>query len=118
MLELARLYIYDESGKLGLAREVLMTLLDAGDRRAHFLLGEYYERMDNPEQAAGAFLEAAVAGTGDGSTDTATALYRAAVAMDMAGHKSDVRAIVQRLENNFPGSPWTDRARELLEVRP
>jgi TolA-binding protein len=118
MLELAQLYIYEGSDR----RELAPPMLDAvtakqepsSAARAQYLLGEYYYRKGELAGAAQAFLTAAAMNPADADA-TASALYRAAEMLSLAGRTADVREVVARLERYFPGSLWTTEARKLLE---
>jgi tetratricopeptide (TPR) repeat protein len=118
MLELAQLYIYEGSER----RELALPMLDAvtlkqepaSAARAQYLLGEYYYRKGELAGASQAFLTAAALNPAD-ADGTASALYRAAEMLSLAGRTADVREVVARLERYFPGSLWTAEARKLLE---
>jgi TolA-binding protein len=118
MLELAQLYIYEGESRLELAPPMLQSVVDRQDpatsARAQYLLGEYYYRKGNTLQAAQEFLKAAASNPQDADR-TAASLLRAAEMMKLAGRSRDVRELVGRLEQHFPGSQWTAEARRLLE---
>jgi TolA-binding protein len=118
MLELAQLYIYEGSNRLELAPPMLdaVTLKQepASAARAQYLLGEYYYRKKELAGAAQAFLTAAAMNPDD-ADGTASALYRAAEMLALAGSTADAREVVARLERYFPGSQWTAEARKLLQ---
>jgi TolA-binding protein len=82
--------------------------------QGEFLLGEYYYRKNDPVKAAEEFLKAAYTNPQDRDL-MAASIYRAAEMMSLAGRRADVRELVGRLEQHFPGSPWTAEARKLME---
>ncbi|MBN2552915.1 MAG: tetratricopeptide repeat protein [Spirochaetales bacterium] len=118
MIELARLYIYEGSRRMELAPEMLQKVVDQGEpvtaSQAQFLIGEYYYRRSEPVQAAREFLEAGYLNPDD-TDQMAASIFRAAEMMYLAGNMTDVRELVGRLEQHFPGSTWTGEARKLLE---
>jgi outer membrane protein assembly factor BamD (BamD/ComL family) len=71
-------------------------------------------RRSQPQQAADYFLRAAQANPGDASF-VARSLYRAAEMMQSAGMTTERDQIVERLQENFPDSEWTDQASQLQE---
>ena len=67
-----------------------------------------------PVKAAREFLEASSLNPGD-PDQMAAGIFRAAEMMHLAGNMTDVRQLVGRLEQHFPGSQWTEEAKKLLE---
>jgi TolA-binding protein len=118
MIELARLYIYEGSGRMELAYEMLRSVVDKGEpqtaAQAQFLIGEYRYRKSDPVGAAQEFLKAAYLDTRDRDL-MAAAIYRAAEMMQLAGRNADLQELVARLEQHFPDSEWTLEAKKLLE---
>jgi len=118
MIELSRLYIYEGSRRMDLALEMLQKVVDQGEpvtaSQAQFLIGEYYYRKSEPVQAAREFLKAGYLNPED-SDQMAASIFRAAEMMYLAGNMTDVRELVGRLEQHFPGSQWTEEAKKLLE---
>jgi TolA-binding protein len=118
MIELAQLYIYEGQSRLELALPMLQAVVDRQDPPtaawAQYLIGEYHFRKGNTAQAAQEFLKAASANPQDADR-TAASLLRAAEMMKLAGRSRDVRELVGRLEQYFPGSQWTAEGRRLLE---
>ena len=118
MIELARLYIYEGSRRMDMALEMLQKVVDRGEpvtaSQAQFLIGEYYYRRSEPVQAAREFLKAGYLNPDD-ADQMAASIFRAAEMMYLAGNMTDVRELVGRLEQHFPGSPWTGEAKKLLE---
>ena len=118
MIELSRLYIYEGSRRMDLALEMLQKVVDRGEpvtaAQAQFLIGEYYYRKSDPVQAAREFLQAGYLNPDD-PDQLAASIYRAAEMMYLAGNMTDVRELVGRLEQHFPGSQWTEEAEKLLE---
>ena len=117
MLELAQLYVLDQSAPAGRAFELLQDVIPAARNadvlaRAHFLLGQYYLRRQDPAAAAAAFLDAALV---DGAAEElrVEAIYRSANAEAQAGRADAAQALAQRILDNFPESPWAGPARAL-----
>jgi len=117
MIELSRLYIFEGSGRLDLALQMLQSVVAKADpvsaAPAQYLIGEYHYRKGDSVRAAQEFLKAAYANPKDADL-MASSLYRAAEMMSLAGSRRDVQELVGRLEQHFPGSEWTLRARGLL----
>jgi len=118
MIELSRLYIYEGSRRMDLALEMLQKVVERGEpvtaAQAQFLIGEYYYRKSDPVQAAREFLQAGYFNPDD-PDQLAASIYRAAEMMYLAGNMTDVRELVGRLEQHFPGSQWTEEAEKLLQ---
>jgi tetratricopeptide (TPR) repeat protein len=118
MIELSRLYIYEGSRRMDLALEMLQKVVDRGERvsasQAQFLIGEYYYRKSEPVKAAREFLKAGSLNPED-SDQMAASIFRAAEMMYLAGNMTDVRELIGRLEQHFPGSQWTEEAKKMLE---
>lgn len=117
MLELARLYLLDETAPtdraFGLLQDVISTARDAAVLvRAHLSLGEYYLRRRDLTAAAAAFLDAALV---DGAEHDLRmeAIYRSARAEAQAGRLDAARALAQRILDNSPDSPWAEAARSI-----
>ncbi len=118
MLELARLYLLDETAPadraVGLLKDVISTAKDSTVlARAHLSLGEYYLRRQDPTAAAEAFLDAALV---DGAEEDlrVEAIYRSANAEAQASRPDAARALAQRILDNFPESPWAGAARAIV----
>jgi hypothetical protein len=59
----------------------------------------------------------AAAGTGAADPDfSASALYRAAEMMKLGQRPDQVQALVTKIADSFPSSPWTAKAQKLLEA--
>jgi tetratricopeptide (TPR) repeat protein len=118
MIDLSRIYIFEKEGKLERAFQMLSQVLDREDKvtgaEAQFLLGEYYYRTGKPEKAGRAFFRASIMNPGDRDF-MAYSIYRAAQMMKQAGKMREVKALVERLEENFSGSEWSDEGKKLLE---
>ena len=117
MIELSRLYLND-SDNLYLAYNLLEDVIAVTEDRethanAQYLIGEYYFKENNFISAGNEFLKAAVINPSDRDL-IASSLFRAAEMMKLAGMNNDVRAMVLRLEQNFPNSQLTIEARKLL----
>jgi TolA-binding protein len=118
MIELARLYL-NEQEKFEQAYNLLTEVTAYTDDKethadAQYLTGEYYFKNNEYISAGNEFLKAAVINPADRDL-IASSLFRAAEMMKYAGMSSDVRALVKRLEDNFPNSQWTVEAQKLLE---
>jgi TolA-binding protein len=121
MIALARLYLSGDGRKLDLAYQLLAQIVDraATDERgtadtAQFLVGEYFYRKNDPTRARDEFLKAALRNPAD-SELAASSLFRAAEMSALTGRRDDVAALVKRLRDGFPSSPWTQEAKRLLE---
>lgn len=118
MIELARVYLNDPDNyelAYDLLKEVTAFTEDKETQAdAQYLTGEYYFREEDYISAGNEFLKAAVINPADKDL-IASALFRAAEMMKYAGMQSDVKALVQRLSENFPDSQWTAEALKLLE---
>jgi TolA-binding protein len=118
MIELARLYIYEEEQKIERAYQILSQVKQQEDAEtsaeAGVLLGEYYYKQNEMEKAGREFFLASLQNPDDEDL-MAYAIYRAAHSMKAAGKSSEVRELVQRLQDNFPSSSWSDEGQKLLE---
>jgi FimV-like protein len=126
-LELARLYIFSGESRAETGRQLLMQVIKEGEpetsARAQALLGEYSYRLGDLAEASRQFLAAAVtasaASLGDrGAEIAASSIYRAAEMMKLAAKPDEVAALARRLSDRFPSSPWTAKARKLMEGTP
>lgn len=125
ILELGRLAILEGAGSPANENLVLQLLEDTAGyaiadapaaAEATLLLAEYRMRASQPLRAAEGFLEAAQIDPSDHDR-AARALFRAAEALQFAGREADAREVVTQLEERFPESEWTARARELFGGR-
>ncbi|TVR02022.1 MAG: hypothetical protein EA403_09670 [Spirochaetaceae bacterium] len=126
ILELGRLAIMEGAGSPANENLVVQLLDDTARLRsedpaaaaeATFLLAEYQMRSSNPAPAAQLFLS--VPEINPENRDLAArSLFRAAEALQFAGRDADMREIIRRLEQTFPASEWTTRARRLLGGTP
>jgi len=118
MIELSRMYIYEGSGRIDLAYQMLESVVEKQEpetaAQAQYLIGEYHYRKGDTVRAAQEFLKAAYTNPGDRDL-MAASIYRAAEMMSLAGRRADVRELTGRLEQHFPDSPWTVEARKLTE---
>lgn len=118
MIDLARLYIYEEEGKIERAFQLLSRVLQEKDAdtsaAAGVLLGEYYFKQDDFERASREFFYASTRNPSDREL-MAYAMYRAAHAMQRTGNDREVEEIVGRLRRSFPASPWTEKGEKLIE---
>lgn len=89
---------------------------DAPDQaaEAHFLLGEYFMRTDRPARAADAFLDAAATVAADRDL-LARSLYRGAEALIRDSRPREAEQLVQRIQDSFPQTQWSEAAERLLE---
>jgi tetratricopeptide (TPR) repeat protein len=115
-VELARLYVLSGEKKVEdgyrLALQVAAEKDPLPASRALAVAAEYWYRKGDLPEAARKFLEAAATGASDAEL-ASSSIYRAAEMMRLAGRPEDVRELVRRLEERFPASPWTARARKL-----
>ncbi len=119
ILELAKMYIYSGDKKVEQGVQMIQPLIKGSDAsaasRALSLYGEYYYRKGYLMEASRQLLLAA--GKAAGEPDfAASMIYRAAEMMKMAQRPADVQALYKRLSDNYPSSPWTTRAKALLEA--
>lgn len=125
ILELGRLAILEGAGSPANENLVLQLLEEttgyatedapaAAD--ATLLLAEYRMRASQPVRAAEGFLQAAQIDPADRDR-TARALFRAAEALQFAGREADAREVATQLQERFPDSEWTARARALFGGR-
>ncbi len=115
-VELARLYVLSGEKKVEDGYQLALQVASEKDplpaSRALAVAAEYWYRKGNLLEAARKFLEAAATGASDAEL-AASSIYRAAEMMRLAERPEDVRELVRRLEDKFPASPWTVRARKL-----
>ena len=122
LIELSRLYIYRDirESELERARAMLQLVLEKQDEdpetaaHAMYLLGEYYYRKGNLQEAGKAFIRAATMYSRDRDF-MASAMYRAAEMTKLAGNFQEARRLVKRIEENFPDSQWLLEGKKLLE---
>lgn len=121
MIALARLYVSGDGRKLDLAYQLLSQVTDraASEERgtadvAQYLIGEYFYRKNDPARARDEFLKTALRNPADGEL-AAASIFRAAEMSALTGRRDDVAALVKRLRDGFPSSPWTQEAKRLLE---
>jgi TolA-binding protein len=118
-VDLAQLYIYSGDGKVDQGYQMLQQVVSQGSgpltARALYLEGEYFYRKSDLMEAARKFVDAAGAGAADPDF-SASALYRAAVMMKLGQRPDQVQSLVKKLTDSFPASPWTAKARKLLEA--
>jgi TolA-binding protein len=118
MIELARLYIFEQEDKLERAYQILNQVMQKKEpntaAEAGILLGEYYYRQGDRERAAREFFQASLKNPEDHDL-MAYAIYRAAQTMKETGNLRETRELVKRLRDNFPLSSWADEGAKLLE---
>lgn len=122
IIELARLAIYEDTAT-GIDAGTVIPLLEqvseleraapAYAAQALFLLGEYHSKQREFLRAAERYLEAAAASSSDRDL-AALSIYRAAEMYSTAGRRSETETLLERLEEDFPGSQWLEEARGLL----
>ncbi|MCX7029797.1 MAG: tetratricopeptide repeat protein [Spirochaetes bacterium] len=116
-VELARLYVLSGEKKVEDGYKLALQVASEKDplpaSRALAVAAEYWYRKGDLLEAARKFLEAAATGVSDAEL-AASSIYRAAEMMRLAERPEDVRELVRRLEEKFPASPWTARARKLV----
>jgi TolA-binding protein len=115
-VELARLYVLSGEKKVEDGYKLALQVAAEKDplpaSRALAVAGEYWYRRGDFVQAARQFLDAAATGARDAEL-AASSIYRAAEMMRLADRPEDLGELVRRLEESFPASPWTSRARKL-----
>jgi cellulose synthase operon protein C len=120
MVELARMYILAGDPKAEQGFQLLPQITALGDPassfQAQYLAGEYFYRRGDLAEASKRFLAAAVTGSATPEF-AASAIFRAAEMMKLAGRQEEAKALVKRLQDNFPSSPWSARGRALLEAQ-
>jgi len=118
MIELSRIYIFEEKDKLERAFQLLNQVIQKDDietsSEAQFLLGEYYFRKDDLIRAGKEFYKASLKNPMDRDF-MAYSILRAAQMMKLAGKTREMEELVKRLEKNFPQSEWTKEGKKLLE---
>ena len=120
MLKLAEMYISKSSDKkkLELAFQYLNRIIENGspsqEATAYFLLGRYFEKKKDYYSAGKNYFNAAVRNKNDKEFFTHS-VYNAAYNMKRAGYKKEAYALIQILENSYPESKWTEKAKNLLE---
>jgi TolA-binding protein len=118
-LELARMYILSGEKKVDEGYRMVQGLVSSQDpataSMALSLAGEYFYRKGDLVEASRRFVSAASKAASDAEF-AASSLYRAAEMMKLAKRQDEVQAIVKRLTDNFPSSPWTAKARGLMEA--
>ena len=121
IIELARLAIYEDTAT-GIDVSTVVPLLEAVAEQARvapayaaqslFLLGEYHSRQTEFLRAADRYLQAAATSSADRDL-AALSIYRAAEMYSTAGRTTEMQTLLQRLEEDFPGSQWLEEARGL-----
>ncbi|MFW5688691.1 MAG: tetratricopeptide repeat protein [Spirochaetota bacterium] len=121
IIELARMTIYEDTATTTEAASVIPLLEEVTEQRtrdpaaasqALFLRAEYRYRQQELRQAADLYLQAAAVGAADRDL-AALSIYRAAVMYSTLGRSSEVEALIERLEEDFPNSEWLEEARTL-----
>jgi len=115
-VDLARFYIYNGDSRADAGYRMILPIAKTDDpataSAAQALIGEYYYRKGDLDTAAQQFLAVALIPKVDPAS-SAAALYRAAEMMQIAKRPIEVAALVKRMEQSFPGSDWTTKARLL-----
>ncbi|MGO9410372.1 MAG: tetratricopeptide repeat protein [Spirochaetia bacterium] len=118
-VDLAQLYIYSGDKKVDQGYQMLQQVVSQGSgmvaARAQYLEGEYFYRKSDLMEAAKRYVAAAATGAADADF-SASALYRAAEMMKLGERPDQVQALVKRMTDSFPSSPWTAKARKLQEA--
>jgi TolA-binding protein len=118
MIELSRQYI-QENQKIERAYQMLSQVIQQDDpetaARAGVLLGEYYFKMGDFERAGREFFQASLKNPRDRDL-VAYALYRSAEMMKLAGRDKEMNELLERLDERFPGSEWSDAGKKLKEA--
>ncbi len=118
MLELSRIYIFENEKKLERAFQMLGQVMleddPATNAEAQFLLGEYYFKSGDFVKAGEEFFNASLKRPQDRDF-MAYSIYRAAQMMKLAGRRREMEELVGRLQKNFPQSEWSFEGQRLLE---
>ena len=118
-VDLARLYIFSGDNKADQGYQMLQQIAAQGggieSAKAQYLEGEYFYRKSDLMEAAKRFITAAANGAADPDFSD-SALYRAAEMMKLGERPDQVQALVTKMTSSFPSSPWTTKARKLLEA--
>ncbi|MGQ9615793.1 MAG: tetratricopeptide repeat protein [Spirochaetota bacterium] len=118
MIELSRQYI-QENQKIERAYQMLSQVIQQDDpetaARAGVLLGEYYFKIGDFERAGREFFQASLRNPGDRDL-VAYALYHSAEMMKLAGRDKEMNELLERLNERFPGSEWSDAGKKLKET--
>lgn len=122
MVDLARLYLFEDGRRLGEAKTLLEEVLrgpEDGDvqARAQYFLGEYWYRSSDLPRAGQEFLKVRSFKPTDKDL-TASSLYRAAEMILYAGNRDQAKQIIDALEKAFPKSDWVLQGRKLLGGQP
>ena len=121
IIELGRLAIYEDTAAATDGAEVIPLLESVADlgtehpliaSQALFLIAEYLNREEELLQAAELYLRAASLGASDRDL-AALSLFRAASMYSARGRSSEVNALLDQLEEQFPASEWLEEARTL-----
>ena len=122
-VELA-LFYGPSSGKETQGEKLLLQILDncsggeeAVAAQASAMLGDLYRNQNKYKEAAKEFLRSAelyLKTDRSFDEDAATALYRGAESFDVAGMKSDAKAVAQKLLQLFPESRWAQAGKIFL----
>ncbi|MBN1525454.1 MAG: tetratricopeptide repeat protein [Spirochaetales bacterium] len=119
MNDLAALYLKgNDSSKWETAVSLISQVLRVSSdkktgARAQYLMGEYYNRKKDFKQAGNEFLKAAFVDSSNQDL-MAESIYRAAEMMTFSGDKQAAKDLVDRLVQNFPSSPWTQKGKKLI----
>ena len=115
-VDLARFYIFNGDTRADEGYRMIQPIAKTDDpataAAAQTLIGEYFYRKGDLDTAAQQFLAVALIPQVDPAT-SAAAIYRAAEMMQIAKKPVELAALVKRLEQSFPGSDWTTKARQL-----
>jgi len=118
-IDLARMYIYSGEKKVDQGYQMLQEVATQGSgaiaAQAQYLEGEYFYRKSDLMEAAKRFVAAAATGAAD-QDFSASALYRAAEMMKLGDRPDQVQTLVKKMTDSYPSSPWTAKARKLLEA--
>jgi TolA-binding protein len=119
MTDLARLYIFSGEKKVDEGYQMLQQVSAQASgnvaAKAEYLQGEYFYRRSDLMEAAKRFVAASATGAAEPDF-SASALYRAAEMMKLGERLDEVQTLVKKMTDDFPSSPWTARARKLLEA--
>ncbi|MFW6363121.1 MAG: tetratricopeptide repeat protein [Spirochaeta sp.] len=123
IIELGRTILLESFQLDGNADRVIPLLEDLTERtsenpdqaaEAYLLIGEYYMRTGGPGRAADSFIQAASTVRDDRDL-LARSLFRGAEALIRDDRSGEARQLIDRIQNSFPQSQWSEAAEGLLE---
>lgn len=118
-IDLAKIYISKEGDSLEIALSLLQEVVGrsaedpASAAQAQYLVGEYYFKKKDYLRAGNEFIKAATINPKDLDL-MAVSIFKAAEMAKLSGNMTEARALIKRIEDNFPQSQWAEEGRRLL----